>query len=103
MATLRLIADPTFKAKVPIPIPGSEPVEVEFEFKHRTQSELTKFMEAAKDRADVENIMGAVVGWDFTDKFNKDNVRRLLENYLGASRAISATYFRELMGLRQGN
>lgn len=103
MTLLKLLADPTFKAKVPIPVAGKDAVEVEFEFKHRTQPELTKFMEWSKDKTDIEAVMATVVGWELDDKFNKENVKRLLENYHGAGRAISNRYYTELMALRLGN
>jgi hypothetical protein len=40
MISLRLKANPTFRAKVAIPVPGEKPVEVEFEFKHMKRGEL---------------------------------------------------------------
>lgn len=103
MPTLKLVAEPTFKAKVPIPVAGGAAEEVEFEFKHRTRSDLAKWMEGAKDRSDAESVMGSVIGWALDDKFTKVNVERLLENYHGAARAIASKYISELAALRLGN
>jgi len=104
MPKLTLVAEPTFKAKVAIPVAGlSGPVEIIFEFKHRTKSDLAKWMEGAKDRLDIDSVMGTVVGWGFDDEFSRDNVQLLLENHHGASRAIASKYLSELMALRLGN
>lgn len=103
MPTLKLVAEPTFKSKVAIPVAGGRSEEVEFEFKHRTRTDLAKWMEGAKDRTDADSVMGTVIAWDLEDKFTKANVERLLENYHGAARAIASTYLSELMALRLGN
>lgn len=103
MPMLKLVAEPTFKAKVAIPVAGGESVEVEFEFKHRTRDELAKYMESGNERTDVEAVLATVVGWALDDKFNKMNVERLLQNYHGAGRAIASKYYSELMALRLGN
>jgi hypothetical protein len=40
MAKLKLVANPTFRAKVGIPVAGGPEVPVEFVFKHRTKTAL---------------------------------------------------------------
>lgn len=104
MARLKLQADPTFKAKVPIPIPGGAPHPVEMEFRHRTRKELDDLLDRHKKSAlDVDFVLAVVIGWDLEDKFERKNVATLLDQYGGAARAISETYTRELLGLRLGN
>ena len=103
MALLKLQASPKFKAKVAIPVAGGPSVPVEFEFKHRTAAALEEFFKQAADRSDLDSVMETATGWELTDKFNRENVELLLQNYQGAARAIAETYTRELMALRLGN
>lgn len=103
MALLKLKADPTFKQKVAIPVAGKEPVLIEFEFKHRTRDELAKFVDTGTERTDVDSVLEMIVGWEFTDKLNRDNVERLVQNYAGSVSAIAQAYYRELIGRRLGN
>lgn len=100
---LKLKADPTFKATVPIPIPGGEPVNVVVTFKHRTVVQLAEFEEWVEGKPNREVVMSCVIGWELDDEFTPDNVDRLLDNYHGAARAIAKTYIRELAALRLGN
>jgi len=100
---LKLIADPTFKAKVGIPVPGKPPAEVEFTFKHRTREELDKFMKETDGREDADIVMDMVTAWGLTDAFTRDNVQLLLSNYIGAPGAITSTYMQELTAHRLGN
>ncbi len=106
MATLKLKAEPTFTARVPIPIPGKSPVQVLFTFKHRTRTELDALIESGNvpGRDAVEYVMEMVSGWDLTDPFSKENVSALINEFPGAAAAISRTYIEQLMGAaRQGN
>ena len=103
MALLKLQPAPKFRAKVAIPVPGGDPVPVEFEFVHRTKSDLEAFLASADKRPDVDSVMETVSGWELSDKFDRDNVARLLDNYHGAARAIAQVYLEQLMALRLGN
>jgi Fe-S-cluster formation regulator IscX/YfhJ len=100
---LKLKADPTFKALVPIPIPGGEPENVGFTFKHRTVAQLEEFEKTTKDMSNRDVVLACVTAWDLDDEFTPENVDRLLDNYHGAARVIFKTYLLELAALRLGN
>lgn len=103
MGKLSLQPNPTFKAKVGIPVAGDEPADVEFTFKHRAWPDLLAWVEASKDKTDVEVVQDLAVGWELDDAFTAENITRLCENYAGANAAIYAAYLRELRGVRTKN
>jgi len=98
-----LTASPTFKAKVAIPVPGDKSADIEFIFKGRTREAFKDFIDGLKDREDAEVIMDIASGWDLDDAFEKDNIEKLTQNYLGAARAIIEKYLSELTQARLGN
>lgn len=98
-----LTASPTFKARVGIPVPGDKAVDVEFTFKGRTREAFKDFIDSLKDRDDAEVIMDIASGWDLDDAFEKENIEKLTQNYLGAARAIIEKYLSELTQARLGN
>lgn len=103
---LKLKADPTFKASVPIPIPGGDAVPVEFEFKHMTKDALSAFMEKQqKGGGSFDTIaQEVVVGWSGVDEaFSKKALGVLLQNYIGAGMAIATAYATELSKAKTGN
>ncbi len=97
MARLALNAAPTFTAKVGIPVAGAEPVPVAFTFRHRTRSALDEFIKTRADKADTDTFLDMVIGWDLEDEFNRENVERLLENYIGTALAAYRVYVDELI------
>lgn len=104
MATLKLVANPTFKAKVGIPVAGEEGVtDVEMTFKHRTKTELAEFIETRTGKSDVESFMEMVVAWELADNFDAESVHTLLENYSGAAVATYRKYVNELMQAKVKN
>lgn len=107
MAKLKLIASPTFKAKVEIPVPGSKPIDVEFTFKARTKAKFKEFMDGLKDHGeDIEDpdlVLDIACGWELEDAFERDNIETLTQNYIGAGRAIVNKYINELTQARLGN
>jgi hypothetical protein len=104
MAKLKLTADPTFRAKVPVPIPGAGTADVEFTFKHRTNKELQAYIEAIEsDQPDTKIVMDVASGWDLDDTYTAENVEKLCESYAGAGLAVFQTYVRELRGARAKN
>lgn len=106
MAKLALLANPTFRAKVPIPVAGAAPVLVEFEFKHRTFDQMQEWStgKEAKDRSNLDTVMGCALGWFEMDvEFSRENVATFLQNYIAAGGVIVETYMRELGGARLGN
>jgi hypothetical protein len=103
MGTLKLKADPTFKAKVAIAVAGGADAEVEFTFKHRTREELLKFMQECEGRLYEDTIMDCAVGWELEDAFTRDNVSVLLQNYMTAGKSVQDAYLDELTKARAKN
>jgi len=102
---LKLVAAPTFKAKVGIPVAGGTEVKVEFTFTHRPKAEYDAWAETLTNEGvdEVSRVMSMVTGWDLEDPFNEENVRTLLDNYLGASVAIFRVYVEQMTRARLGN
>lgn len=103
MPKLKLIPDPTFKAKVAIPVKGGESVDVMLTFKGRTRDEMKEFTESRKDKTDLETFNEMVTGWDLDDAFTPENVERLLQNYIGAGVAAYMVYIAEHYKHKAGN
>ncbi len=103
MAKLKLVPDPTFKAKVPIAIAGGPAVDVEFTFKHRTRTALEEFVKAQEGKPWTDTIMDCVTAWDLDEPFTKANVETLLENYMGSGPNIYLAYMEELAQAKQKN
>jgi hypothetical protein len=102
-AKLSLAVAPTFKATVQIPVPGGRSAAVEFVFKARTRDEFKEFLEILKDAEDVEMILDVASGWDLDEPFDKANINKLVQSYMGAARAILDVYISELTGARAKN
>jgi hypothetical protein len=103
MAKLKLLAEPTFKAKVGIPVAGGESVPVEMTFRHRTKAQLDAFIKNRADKTDTESFMDMVTGWELEDAFTEANVSTLLDNYIGAALATFEAYIDELVKARVKN
>lgn len=103
MGKLKLVASPTFKAKVGIPVAGGKAVDVEFVFRHRTKTELDEFIKTRAEKSDVDSFLDMIAGWDLEDEFNADNVQLLLENYIGAAVTTYRAYIDELVANRAKN
>lgn len=109
MTQLKLIASPTFKAKVEIPVAGTaKPAVVEFTFRHRTRSDFKRWHASlnpddGEPREDLDSVLDCIIGWDLEYDFNRENVEQLLENYHGAAFNILRAYSDELFKARVGN
>lgn len=106
MAKIQLTAAPTFKHAVEIPVPGESPASVEFVFKGRTKAQFKEFMDSlsdAKVREDADIVMDIACGWELDEPFDRDNVVKLVESYIGAARMIVETYIAELTAARAKN
>jgi hypothetical protein len=97
-----LTPKPTFTAAVPVPVPGEGPTDVQFTFKGRTREQFKELLEV-KDGTKLDAIMEIASGWELDEPFDRSNVEKLLDNYLGAFDAIWDTYLRELTQARLGN
>ena len=51
----------------------------------------------------MDVVLDIASGWDLDEPFEKQNVELLLQNYLGAARAIIETYINELTSARVKN
>ncbi|HBC6230991.1 TPA: hypothetical protein KEW28_002784 [Proteus mirabilis] len=100
MPKFTLVPNPTFKANVKIPVAGKEkPEVVTFTFKHRSVSEL----DGMREKPISEFFERIIADWAIEEPYNKENLNILLDNYPSASRAISSTYYNELLGNREKN
>ena len=88
---------PTFTKEVVLTVPGGGEGKFKGIFKHKGKTELQAFFASISDeknpRPDIESVMEILVGWEGVDqKFSKENVEILLENYFGAEIAILNAY-----------
>jgi hypothetical protein len=116
--------NPTFKKKVEIPRVGGDPIEVEFEYKYLPRQELAKLYESWEKKAkdlniseestlselteaevslQVGQLQDILVGWDFSDEFNEDNIRALVETSVHASRVVTEVYSDAYAKAKVGN
>ncbi len=56
-----------------------------------------------KAKTATDFLLEIIAGWALPDKFNADNLAELIENYPAAMKAITETYYRELLGQREKN
>ena len=97
MAKLKLVANPTFKAKVGVPVAGGPDVPVEFIFKHRTKTALDAWIGSRADKGDEASFLEMVEGWDLEDAYSRESVHTLLENYIGTALATYRAYIDQLI------
>ena len=88
---------PTFTKEVVLNIPGGGEGKFKGIFQHKPKDELQAFFDSItnteKPRADLDAVLDVLVGWEGVDqKFSKENVEILLENYVGAHIAILNAY-----------
>jgi len=93
---------PTFKANVTIPRAGEDDGVLTFTFNHKPLKELVE-QEKMEGKSVTDFLLEIIAGWALPEAFNAENLALLLENYPASVRAISETYYRELMGQREKN
>lgn len=128
--SFKIQQNPTFKETVKIPRVGGEPLEVVFEYKYLTRKELavlqddwnkaTKEMiekwtkaedaersleEMSEDEINhnVKQLKDIVVGWNFSDEFNDENIRALVEATLHTTDSIVKAYYEAYAKAKVGN
>lgn len=128
--SFKIQQNPTFKEAVKIPRVGGEPLEVVFEYKYLTRKELaalqddwnkaTKEMiekwteaedaersleEMSEDEIthNVKQLKDIVVGWNFSDEFNDENIRALVEATLHTTDSIVKAYYEAYAKAKVGN
>lgn len=104
-----LTVNPTFKAPVQIPVAGGGSAEIVMTFKHRTRSEFKEFHdslqvpEGAEPVKDVDALMDVASGWDLDEPFDRENLEKMVQRFMGSAEAILHVYFAELTGARAKN
>lgn len=120
----KIANNPTFKSKVSIPRVGGSEIEVEFEFKYLTRKQLAAIYEewqaklselnitddtTLTELTDIEvelqikQLKDIVVGWDFDDEFNDENIEQLVETSVFAAKTVIESYQEAYMKAKVGN
>lgn len=120
----KLLANPTFPAKVGIPVAGGPSVNVVFTFKHRTKTQYADWLETLNARkgkgveGDLDTFLEMVEGWIETDAeakkfaqdaegmsetFSRENAGVLLEQRMSVAQSAFDTYLAELTKAREKN
>lgn len=100
----KILANPTFRASVPIPVPGGKREPVPFDFKHYSQSGWEAYLKEHEGIKISEAIFDVVTGWKIDgEEFSKDALATLMDEYPGAESAIWETYHQERFGAREKN
>lgn len=102
-AKLSLAVVATFAAIAQIPVPGGKTAPVEFTFKWMNRDDFKEFIDNLTGAEDVDALMDILAGWDLDEPFNKDQVTKLVQRYMGAARAVLDVYIAELTGARAKN
>ncbi|ACO74749.1 phage tail assembly chaperone [Laribacter hongkongensis] len=103
MTRFTLNPTPTFTAKVGIHVPGAGTEQVEFTFRHRDRDQYQAFVQELKGKDDADIVMECACGWELADRFDRDNVEKLVRNYIGSAGSVLKTYAGELALAREGN
>lgn len=120
----KIAQNPTFKAKVGIPRVGADDIEVEFEYKFLPRKQLAEMYDSWRAESSklevnddtnlsdltafevdlqVQQLKEILVGWNFDDEFNEDNIRALVETSVGATKAIIAGFQESYSKSKLGN
>ena len=103
MKKFSLDPNPTFRFNVAIPVPGEKVSDVVFIGRHKSKRDVNELFERGKSLSDVDLVMEITCGGELDDPFDRENVTRMVENYIGSTGAIFQTYIRELSGQREKN
>lgn len=102
-AKLSLAGEATFKATVTIPVPGGKTADVEWTFAWMERDTFKEFLKNLAGAEDIDALMDISRGWDLDDAFGKAAVEKLIQKYVGASRAVLDKFISELSGQREKN
>lgn len=103
---LKILAAPTFRAKVSIPVAGGEPEKITVVFKHLTRAKLEAFLQAGTDagRGYEETLAEVIDSWEGVDApYTRDALDTLCQQHHGAALALLKAYGEELSQARLGN
>lgn len=122
--SFKIAQNATFKKVVSIPRVGGDAIEVEFEYKYLPRQELAKLYESWEKKAkelqisetstlselteaeidlQVGQLQDILVGWAFSDEFNEENIRALVETSVHASRVVTEVYSDAYAKAKLGN
>ena len=98
---------PTFQAQVTIPTTEGEG-KITFEVKHKGRKQLLELLNSIGDgedrKTDAEALSELITDWHGVDeKFSKENLEFLIDNYPAAAKVIFDTYNKALFEGRQKN
>jgi len=107
---IRLIPNPTFKARVRFTQPGADDALVEFEFRHKGPAALSDWWASAVDRPASESLAEVIIGWSGVHDelgnevaFSSNALMVFIASHTPRGRELLATYLRELTESRQKN
>lgn len=107
---IRLIPNPTFKARVRFTQPGADDALVEFEFRHKAPAALADWWAAASARPVHEALAEVIVGWSGVHDdqgndvgFSAEVLAVFLAGHAPRGRELLSAYLRELTESRQKN
>lgn len=103
---LSLTPAPTFVADALIKVPGQdEPVRVSVTWKHKGKADLVAWLDAAKDRDDVEALMEVMAGWgeEIDAPFSAESLATVLDQYQTSALDFTRAYLKALAGEREKN
>lgn len=103
----KLQPNPTFPVEVTFPTPTGEG-KIKFEFHHKGKKALQAFYASLNvdgvARDDDDAVSEIVSGWSGTDeKFSKEALSQLLDDYIGAAPAIFEAYQKGILEGKQKN
>lgn len=122
----------TFKNTVDVPRIGGESIKVGFEFKYLTRKQLSELQDKWNDQAqtmldkwrkeaddtdksgishitedeivhNINQLKDIVIGWEFSEDFNDENIRALVESSLAATDAVIKGYHEAYTKAKLGN
>ncbi|MBM9615308.1 hypothetical protein JWJ90_13570 [Desulfobulbus rhabdoformis] len=96
---------PTFTTEVSLSVPGkTEPEKITVTFKSKDRAELEEFGKAIKKKPILDSVFEIVEGWSGVDvEFSKENLEKLLANYIPSGNEIITAYHREVYESRVKN
>lgn len=107
---IRLIPNPTFKARVKFTQPGADDAQAEFEFRHKSPVALLAWWQAAQERPVPEALADVVIGWKGVIDENGDEVpytpdglAAFIAAHTTRTDELLTAYLREMTESRQKN